>query len=158
MNMNKKVMNIGVLIGSIAIFIAAFQGSAVNGGLYISATTAGGIWYLLPLAGLAGIISAAMALGGKIDAKIPALIIGGIVLVLGGWFATQALSGLDQLVAMQHDMSQGFNSSFFTGKQQDTSNIPKSSFGLGFYMDLIGSILLLGAGFLSKDERKKSAA
>lgn len=148
--MNVKVLNATVLGGSILIFIAAFLGVAVNGVFSVSAVDAGGIWYLLPIAGLSGIVLAAMALADKIEIKVPALVIGGVVLVLGVWFATHAASSLDQLAAMQNDMSQGFASSLFTGKPQDIGNLPKSSFGMAFYLDLIGAVSLLVAGWLAK--------
>lgn len=148
--MQSKGLGIVALVASILIFVAAFLGSAVNGDLAITAINAGGIWYLLPIAGLGGIITSAMALGGKMNVKIPSLVIGGVVLAMSIWFAQQGISGLDRFAAMSQDMSQGFNSSFFTGKAQDTSNIPKSSFGVALYLDLVGAALLLLIGIMSK--------
>ena len=143
-------LRIVALIASIMIFIAAFIGSAVNGALAITAINAGGIWYLLPLAGLAGIITSAMALGGKMDIKISSFVIGGIVLLMSVWFAQQSVNALDALVIMSRDISQGFNSSFFTGNAQDTSNIAKSSYGIALYLDVIGAVLMILVGALTK--------
>jgi len=155
--MNTKMLNTVALGGSILIFIAAFLAAAVNGAFTVTVLTAGGIWYLIPLAGLSGIVLASMALAEKVEIKVPALVIGGLVLVLGIWFATYAASALDQVMAMQNDISKGFASSFFSGQPQDTSNIPKSSFGLAFYMNLIGSIMLLATGLLVKNKEKVEA-
>lgn len=148
--MNNKLLNTIALISSILIFIASFLGVATNGNYYISAINAGGIWYLLPVSGLIGIVFSSLALAGKAELKVPAYIIGGIVLVMGSWFALQAQNGLDQLVAMQKDISQGFNSSFFTGKQQDTSMLQKSSLGAAFFMNAIAGIVLIATGFFLK--------
>ncbi len=156
--MDSKQLNVGALIGSAAIFFAAFLSSAVNGPFYVSAVGVGGIWYLLPFAGAAGVVSAALALGGKLDMKVPSLLIGGAVFILGSLFAAHSKAALDQYVAMQADFSKGFDSSFFTGKPLDTSHISHSSFGLGFYVDLFGSLMLIGAGVLLSGKAKGQLA
>lgn len=148
--MQSKGLSIAALVASILIFIASFLDSAVNGQIAISAISAGGIWYLLPVAGLAGIVISAMVLGGKMQIKIAAFVIGGIVLVLSAWFAQHGSNMIDQYVAMSQEMAKGFNSSFFTGKAPDTSDVPKSSFGIAFYLDLVGAALLLFVGATSK--------
>ena len=84
--------------------------------------------------------------------KVPAFIIGGIALVMSVWFAIAAQAQIDQLVAIQSDMAQGFNSSFFTGKHMDTSNLPKAGFGFGLILDVIGSLALIASGFMFKNE------
>jgi len=150
--MNNKSLGAIALVASILIFFASFLGSTKNGNFYISAITAGGIWYLLPVAGLIGIVFSSLSLAGKTELKVPAFIIGGLVLVMGAWFAFQAQSGLDQLVAMQSEMSQGFNSYIFTGKHQDTSALPKSSLGIAFYINVIAGMALIATGFLHKNE------
>lgn len=149
--MDQKTLNLGALIGSGAIFLAAFLSSAVNGRFYVSAVGAGGVWYVLPLVGAAGIVLAALALSGKLSMKIPALVIGGSVFILGSLFAAHSKAALDQFVAMQADFSKGFNSSFFTGKSLATSHISHSSFGLAFYVDIVGSLILIAVGVLLKD-------
>lgn len=148
--MNTKYLNVGALIASAAIFLAAWAGSAVNGSFYASAVGIGGIWYLLPLAGLSGIVLAALALAGKIEIRVPALVIGGIVLVLAWMFAEHAKAALDQFMAMRDDMSKGFNSSFFTGQPQDTSHLAGSSFGPAFYIDIIAALMLVCVGAMSR--------
>lgn len=151
--MNNKSLSAIALVASILIFIASFLGSAKNGNLYISAITAGGIWYLLPVAGLIGIVFSSLSLAGKTELKVPAFIIGGMVLAMGAWFAMQAQNGLDQIVIMQNEMSQGFNSYLFTGKHQDTSALPKSSLGAAFFMYVIAGAALITTGFLHKNEK-----
>ncbi len=150
--MNTKMLNTLSLIGSILVFVATFMGVAVNGDFAVSVLTAGGIWYLLPLLGLAGIVASSMALGEKMEIKIAALIVGGLVLALSLWFGIEASALLNNFVALKSDMSNGFNSSFFTGKQQDVSNLVKSSFGIGFYMYIFGAILILAIGLMTKSK------
>ena len=155
--MNTKQLNIGALIGSVVIFLAAFLASAVNGPLGVSAIGAGGIWYLLPLAGLSGIIVSALALGGKVNIKIPSLVIGGIVLLIAWLLGEHGKSALYQFVVMRADISKGFNSSFFTGRPLDTSGIRHSSFGLGFYLDILASLWLVAIGVLSRGRSSNPA-
>lgn len=144
--------NIIALVGSIFIFIASFMASATNGMFFNSAVHAGGIWYLLPVAGLTTIILASLAFADKVEIKIPAFVVGGLVLAMGTYFANESANALYVLSAMQSDMGNGFNSSFFTGKAQDLSNVSKSGFGPGFYFDIVGSMMLLVAGFTSKSK------
>lgn len=156
--MNAKQLSIGALIASVLIFLAAFLASAVNGSLGVSAIGAGGIWYLLPLAGLSGIIVSALALGGRMNVKIPSFIIGFLVLFIGWLLAEHGKTGLYQFVAMRADISKGFNSSFFTGRPLGTSGIRHSSFGLGFYLDLLASLWLVATGALNKGTSTDSVA
>lgn len=151
-----KNQNISALIGSILIFIATFLSSATNGIFGQSALQAGGIWYLLPLAGIAAIVFSSLALAKKFELTLPAYIIGGISLALGLMLAIQASNQLEVFAAMSSDMGKGFNSSFFTGEKQDLSNVAKSSFGDGFYANTIGSIMLILAGFRSRTKKEEA--
>lgn len=157
--MNKftpSMANNSALLGGILVFLATFANVAYLDGTYVSVAQAQnlGIYHLLPLLGIAGIVTSGLAMQGKMNIRLSSQIIGLLALVVSIWYTNKGMIILNSIAAMQADMAGGFNSAFFTGKHIDESALPKASMGLGSFMYMAGAMLFFVPGFLSKSPAK----
>lgn len=156
--MNKFTLstaNNSALVGGILVFLATFFDVAKLNEYSVSVSAASfGIWDLLPILGIAGIITSGLAMQGKMNIRLSSQIIGLLTLVIGSWYLGQGTNFLESFAAAQANMAGGFNSPFFTGKHVDVSSLHKADAGLGSLMYLVGALLFFVSGFLSKSPAK----
>lgn len=140
------------LIGGILVFLATFANIASLNETSFALVNAQvlGIYHLLPMLGITGIVTAGLAIQGKMNIKLSSLIIGSLVLVISIWYVNMGIDALNGIAKIQADMEGGFNSGFFTGKHVDTSSLPKAHAGFGALLYIVGAALLLVAGLVTK--------
>ena len=141
------------------------------------------MFYLLPLLSVIALVFAVLSLSKKLDAKFASLALGAIILGFSSFAGVQARAQLDSFVYMQYEMqakrvefdarrtaiekiiNEDFPSSTDSAKPTPPAAVPEvkpiviaeadtSTWGPGFYLSIVASLLLLASGGLSLKARK----